>query len=303
MRRLAHAALGVAGLAALVSLALAVLLPGFVASDRVRARVEAAAHLETGRELRFERLELDLPSRALRMLSPRLAGADPDSPALAEAPEALLHLAWDGWPARPIWVDRLEVAGATLRLAQLARAPAGGVELRELAAVLSRSAPAAPVAVDAAFAWPGGGRGSARGRLASGGEGELEVTLVAVDAARLALPLEAGARLAGTLDGTLALGFAAASPRRLSARLALRDGDVRVEEIVARGALRLALELAADPISGGFELDAGGATLEFGRSYRKQPGIPARVRGRIIAGKRGGLAVDDVKLHIGDPGA
>jgi len=292
-----------AALAALALLAFRLVLPGLLASDALRARVGAAARAELGRELGWERLELAGSPTALRMQRPRLAGREPETAPLAEAPSALLHLASGPSLARPLFVDRVDVAGATLRLAPLAPGPALPLELRDLAATLRRAAPDEPVAVDASFRLAGGGRASATGSIAPGGEADLTLTLLEVDAAGLALPLADDSRIAGALAGTLEIAGPLASPSAVSARLELRDGELRVGEVEARGALRLVLDWTAEPAAGSFEIDAGGARLVFARSYHKPPGIPARVSGRLVAGKRGGLGVDDVELHIGEGGA
>ncbi len=303
MKRVAHAALGVAVFAALVLLAVAVALPRWVASDALRVRFRSAGEAAFGRELRYERLDLAWLPPALVMIAPRVAGAGDSALSLAEAPSAVLHLAPAPSLAGPPWIDRLVVAGATLRLAEVMPEATLRWELRALAATLRRAAPDAPLSIDAAFELAGGGRAVAHGSATPAGVIDLEITLDAVDLASAAPQLGARNRLAGAISGTLALAGPFASPDRISARLLLSNGAVQLDEIALRGALRVELELVG-PLaarSGSFALDASDADLEVGRGYRKPPGIPATVRGRIVAGKHGSLGVDDVKLHIGDP--
>lgn len=305
MNRPARAAPGVVLLATFALAALAWLLPRWIASDGVRARVASAAADALGRELRFERLELRWLPPELVMIAPVIAASTPGALPLAQAPSLSLHVT--AWPllARRLWIDRLVVEGATLRLEAGALEPAVVVELRELAATLRSDSPEARVRIEASFELARGGRAEARGSVTRAGEIDLAVTLEDVALANVAGYLDAGARLAGAVSGSLALAGPAQSPSRISARLALADGDVQLDEIALRGPLGIEADLAGSLAarSGSFVVDATRAELVLGRSFRKPPGAPATVSGRFVGGPGGALGVDDVKLRVGNPGA
>jgi hypothetical protein len=299
----------VAVLAVLALLALALTLPRVLASDALCARLSAPLESALARELRYERLEFAGLSPTLRMIAPRIAGDVPASLPFAEAPSVALHLApgaWrltpGAWREQPLWIDRLDVAGATLRLAGVAGDLAALGELRDLSARLHRTSPDAPVEVEAAFELAGGGSAVARGSATLAGEADLVFTLDGVEIANAAQRLVSGARLAGAVSGTLSLAGPVASPSRVSARLEIAGGELELDALSLRGLLRIAFELAGAPgaRSGSFEVDATQAELVVGRSYRKPAGTPATVRGRILDGNAGRLGIDDVKLHIGD---
>jgi hypothetical protein len=112
--------------------------------------------------------------------------------------------------------------------------------------------------------------------------------------------LDADARLAGTVSGTLALAGPARRPHRVTARLSLKDGDVALDEIALRGPLRVEADLEGEPgaPSGRFDVDASDAELVVGGAFRKPPGTAATVTGRLVSGPDGLLGVDDVKLHV-----
>ncbi len=305
MRRLVHAALGVAMLAILALVALAVLLPKWLASDPVRARIAEASQVALGRELRYGWLELGWSPPAVVMAAPVIAGATSDALPFAQAPRAVWRVSSASLLTLEPWIDQVVITDATLRFEDDAVDPAVVWELRELAATLSRDSPEARVRVEASFGLAGGGHAVARGSAAGARDVDLVMTLEDVSLARVAAYLDAGARLAGAVSGTLELAGPAQSPVRVSARLALSDGDVQLGEVALRGPLRVELELAGGrgARSGRFAVDATDAEIAVGRSYRKAPGTSATVAGRIIPGKGGRLAVDDVKLRVGDPGA
>jgi len=119
------AALSVAVLAALLLGAAAWFLPGILASDAARARIESEAQATLGRALRYEKLEFGLLPPSLRVVAPAIAGATPEEPPFAEARRVSLRVALLPLLARQLLVDGLVVEGATLRL----RRSAAGFEL------------------------------------------------------------------------------------------------------------------------------------------------------------------------------
>jgi len=304
VNRLARAALGVGVLAVLALVAVAVLLPRWIASDGVRARVALAAADALGSELRWERLELRGFPPELVMIAPVISADAPGAPPFAQAPSLSLHVAPRPLLSRTLVIDRLVVEDATLRLAAESLEPPIVWELRQLAATLRSESPDAPVQIAATFELAGGGHAQARGSVTRAGELALDLTLEDVALANVAAGLDIGARLAGAVSGTLALAGPVRSPSRISAQLALANGDVQLDEIVLRGALGIEADLTggAGARGGRFVVDATRAELVFGQSYRKPPGAPATVRGRFVPRKDGRLGVDDVKLQVGGRG-
>jgi hypothetical protein len=290
----ARVGLGACLLAALTGLALVWALPRWIEGDALRARIEAGARNALGRELRWQRLELAGSPFELRMLAPRIQADGAQAAPFAQAPEAQLH--WAAAPSltQPLWIDRVAVSGATLWI--------GDAELRDVEATLARAAPAAPLRIEAAFRFAGGGRGQATGSVTSAGLFDLVVTLEAVEVERAA----DGLALKGAVSGRLALSGPTTGPDRFAAQLALEARELELEQVSLRGPLAVDLALSGPQAARGghFRLDASQADLRFGGSYRKPRGTPATVRGRIVAGNAGGLGVDDVKLRIGgDAGA
>jgi AsmA protein len=150
------------------------------------------------------------------------------------------------------------------------------------------------------------------GRLASGGalrvtgsvtmdasiDLGLQIDALAVEPA--APYLGAGQRIAGVLSGDIQASGPAASPTRLTAQLALADGQIEAMDVVLNGAvaLRADLEGGLESPSGTFEVDATDADLAYGEAFKKPRGKMATVAGRLVPGPDGSLALDDVKLRL-----
>jgi hypothetical protein len=136
-------------------------------------------------------------------------------------------------------------------------------ELRELDGDLRGESPRGPLRVKASFALASGGRAELKGTVALDGDVDLELELEEVALAPVTAYLGDGTQLAGRVSGELELEGPARSPDRIAARLALRDADVRFDEISLRGPLRVEADLAgglAAP-SGSFDIDATQAEL------------------------------------------
>jgi uncharacterized protein involved in outer membrane biogenesis len=357
------AALTVAVLAALVLGAAAWFLPGVLASDAARARIESEAEAALGRALRYQRLEFGLLPPSVRVVAPAIAGATPEEPPLAEARRVSLRVALLPLLAGQLLIDGLVIDGATLRLRRSAAgfelprpagkppkaseggppqewtgaAPAEPVttaegellplavrklslrdttliledvaaqppviwELRELRGELRGEWPGEPLDVEASFALASGGSAELKGTATPDGEVDLELELDEVALAPATAYLGDGTQLAGLVSGELEMKGPARSPDRIAARLALRDADVRFDEISLRGPLRVEADLAgglAAP-SGSFDIDATQAELVYGRAFRKPAGTSATVSGRIVSGPGGLLGFDDLKLQVRD---
>ena len=240
-----------------------------------------------GATLRLRRTAagLELPQLAERS---RATGSAPATGAAGELP--------------PLAVRVLSLRHTTLILEDAAARPPVIWELRELRAKLRGESLEAPLRIEASFGLASGGRVTAHGTATLAGEVDLELALEEVALAPVASYLGDGARLAGTVSGTLELEGPARSPSRVAARLALRDADVRFDEIALRGPLRLEVDLAGGPgaSSGRFDIDATDAELVYGGAFRKPEGTSATVSGRIVSGPDGVLGFDDLKLRVRD---
>jgi uncharacterized protein involved in outer membrane biogenesis len=116
---------GIVVLAIVVILAGLVLLPRLLSGDAMRARIEQAAREGTGRELRYESLEVGLLPPSLRVIDTALSGATESDPPLLEAREIDLRVALLPLLFGTVVVDSLVADGATLRLTRTA----DGIEL------------------------------------------------------------------------------------------------------------------------------------------------------------------------------
>jgi len=243
MRALARAALAALAAAGIAAAALALWLPRYVASPAFEARLRAAAHDASGRDVEWRALSVGLWPPRFVASGVRVAAGGAQPPAL-EADRVELRLALLPLLARAFVVDSLAIDGATLRLVRGASGLAlagslpaaagdpqhggGGPSLavRDLRVAGSRAVfedrsvapPASIEVVDLA----GRARGAAigapiavdvSGRLAGGGtlraEGQLgpldlELTLDGVALAPFAPWLGKNLRLgAGSVSGTL----------------------------------------------------------------------------------------------------
>ena len=100
----------------IIVIAAVLALPRLVESEEVRGRIERAAFDAIGRELRYETLDFGLLPPSLRIVGPRLSGANPTDEALLEAQEISLRVALLPLLVRAVVIDSLVVEGATLRL-------------------------------------------------------------------------------------------------------------------------------------------------------------------------------------------
>ncbi len=116
MRLLARAALVLTLLLVLALGALAVLMPRIVKSDAVRERIESAARVAVGREIRYEELDFGLFPPSLLVVGPTVAGPTPKHAPLLEAEELALRVALLPLLARTVVVDSLVLERATVRL-------------------------------------------------------------------------------------------------------------------------------------------------------------------------------------------
>ncbi|NNL67096.1 MAG: DUF748 domain-containing protein [Myxococcales bacterium] len=148
--------------------ALAIFLPGLVASPAVRERIETAAKDATGREFRYQELTFGLLPPRLVITQPRLSGERPDDPPFAEAGDVSLRIALAPLLARALVLENLVVNDATVRLVR----DADGLRLPE--------PPAEEEAAEAPA--PAGGDSAAEGGAETGSEaGDSGVALAVED--------------------------------------------------------------------------------------------------------------------------
>lgn len=116
MRILIRILAAVAALFVLGVVALALTLPRLVRSDETRARIAAAALESTGRELRYEDLDVGILPPRLMVTQARLAGETPEAEPMVEGADLQLRLALLPLLAGGVVVDSLVLEGATVRL-------------------------------------------------------------------------------------------------------------------------------------------------------------------------------------------
>jgi hypothetical protein len=87
----------------------------------------------------------------------------------------------------------------------------------------------------------------------------------------------------------------------VSAVLRLAEARLRLNEIEIDGPVAISggIEGGFEKPQGRFDIDATESALRLGTAFRKPPGKPATVSGRIVTGPKGIAAIEDVNLQIG----
>jgi hypothetical protein len=316
MRILWRALAALAAVLALALVALVVLAPRLLERPELRERVAAAAREATGRELRYERLDLGFLPPRLEVEGVALEGGPREAPLRAE--RVALEVALLPLLARSVVVDTLVVRGVELEVARTKQgielpirpppeAPGSkpevgakgdaervaedagvSVAVRELrierssVALVDRTLrPAVTWKLDEIEA-------RAEGRLAPGTPIDFELD------ARLGgapLHVEGEAALEGALDAKLALADFALAKLQPYLPPELRLAGTADLEVAAKGEL--------DRFAGPLALDLGEAEITQGESFRKPAGERAALSGRVV---REGEAfrLEDAKLRLGD---
>ncbi len=148
-----------------------------------------------------------------------------------------------------------------------------------------------------------GGSLRLHGHASADGEAEVKVDLsdVRIDPFAVYAPPTMGA-LAGSLSGEVAIEHAAQSGEadRLVFDLRLDEGDVALDDVTMRGALK-ASGVLRDPTgspAGDFSIDATSAELRYAESFAKPVGTPARATGKLAAGSDGVVRIEGTKLKV-----
>jgi AsmA protein len=157
-----------------------------------------------------------------------------------------------------------------------------------------------PIDVDLSGSLASGGALRVTGSVTMDADVDLDLRVDALALGPAAPYLGPGQRVAGQLSGNVRASGPAASPTRLTAQLALADGQVEAMDVILKGAvsLRAELEGGLESPTGNFEVDATDAELAYGEAFKKPRGKQARVAGRLVPAADGGLAVDDVRLQL-----
>jgi hypothetical protein len=248
------------------------------------------------RRLAIERLVVDGATLRLRRTA---AGLELPRPREAEREAGSTEEAAPGGLSAPP-VSVLDLRGSTLFLEDASVTPPAVWELREVEAKLRAKSLDAPVRIDASFVLPDGGRVTARGSATLAGDLDLDLDLATVGLASAAPYFRDAERLAGIVSGSVEVAGPVRSPDRIAARLAVDGADLKLDQIELRGRLRIDVDLEGqrEARSGRFDIDASAAELVYGGAFRKPPGTPATVRGRILRGAGGALAFDDLELKM-----
>jgi AsmA protein len=228
-------------------------------------------------------------------VAPVPAGAEPvPAPPGSEEPEA---------GALRVALGEVRLTRSRLILEDRAVAPAvtwdlGDVELRARGSTLD-----GPIDVALSGELASGGHVGVEGKVRLDGEVDLAVKLDDLALVRaspyLAEYLGPKGGLAGTLVARVVAKGPVASPTRLEADVRLADGRVETGDVRLLGGatLRADLEGGLEAASGTFELDATDAELVYGESFHKPRGMPAKLAGRLVPGKDGQLAIEDLRVR------
>jgi hypothetical protein len=106
--------------------------------------------------------------------------------------------------------------------------------------------------------------------------------------------------LEGRATGHIDFVGALSSPRVVRVALRLEKAALRVAEMRLQGGVMIRAELVRDGsgLSGSFDADARDAQLDYGSSYRKAPGTPASVSGRLVPKEDGLVQVESVRYRV-----
>jgi AsmA protein len=315
MRRLVWVGAGLALLLGLALGALAWYAPRLIERPEVKERIASAAREATGRELRYEKLDVRILPPRLVVEQVRLEGGARAEPLAAERVElrvALLPLL-----ARAVVVDTLVVSGAELHLARTrdgielpielpeeepepeAGAEAGEAEKEAEATGVSVAVREVRIehstltlvdrTVKPAVAWKlADVDASAKGRIGSDLPIEIDLAAKLADAP---LSVEGEVTPGGQLDVKLALADFALAPL----------GPYLPPPLTLAGSADLELALAGEleRCAGPLALDLTDAAITRGESFRKPAGERAALTGRVV---RDGDAfrLEDGKLALRD---
>lgn len=200
-------------------------------------------------------------------------------------------------------VRRLDVAATTLTLEDRTVDPPVTLRLSDLEArARARGLAALSFSGSARV-----GEGVLRIEGAVDGDRDLDarLTLERLSAAGFAPYLGRGARLAGTLDGRLALRGPAPAPDAADLELRVADAAFEVGDAAIRGPVSLSVELRGDLArpAGRFTIDATGAeVLVAGGVVRKPPGAAGTAEGRLRSGPDGRIETEQVRVRLSEIG-
>jgi len=129
---------------------------------------------------------------------------------------------------------------------------------------------------------------------------EVELDRLVVDP--LARYLGRHGKLTGALSGKVVAQGIAASPKKIEADLALREGDVRFGKIALRGTARVKLDLEGgfDRTRGRFEVDATEAEVRYGDAFTKPAGESSSVAGSVGRDANGNIEIKDARIRLKD---
>lgn len=200
-------------------------------------------------------------------------------------------------------VRRLDLAGTTLTLEDRTVEPPVTLALTAVEA-RARTRGVAGLAFSGA-ARSGEGALRAEGEAEAGGALDLRIVLERLPAATFAPYLGADARLAGALEGTIAVRGPAGAPDAADLDLRVGDAAFAVGDAAIRGPVALEIELRGDLArpAGRFAIDASGAeVLVAGGVVRKPPGAAASAEGRLRSAPDGRVEAEQVRVKLSQIG-
>ncbi len=194
-------------------------------------------------------------------------------------------------------VRRVRVAGARVTLEDRTLQPVARLRLEDADLQVEMRS----LAGDLGFRMDGllaGAPFSGSGERAADGALDLEVQIKGLALAALE-PWVGGDPLAGALDLELSGGGTPQRIERLQIDSRLADADLALGDLRIHGPVPLQAELSGPPeeLGGPVSLDLTQAGLAVEESFRKPPGVPARLRGKLVQ-EAGGRRLEDLSLEL-----
>ena len=265
-------------------------------ADRVALRIAWLPLL--ARKIVVERVDVEGPEiTVVRTDAGFTLPLRPPEPATPEPPSETPRPAAEKGGGFDLLVRRVHVAGARVTLEDRTLDPVARLRLdqAELQVDVRSLAGDLGFRIDGLLA---GAPFSGSGDRGADGALDLELQIDGLTLAALQ-PWVGGDPLAGVLDLQLKGRGTAQRVERLEVEARLADADLAMGDVRIRGPVPLQAELSGPPqqLGGPISLDLTQATLAVEESFRKTPGVPARLRGKLVQ-EAGSRRLEDLSLEL-----
>jgi uncharacterized protein involved in outer membrane biogenesis len=225
---------------------------------------------------------------------------DRPGPAKPGKPKAVPDAPAEEGGALALAVGDVRLIDSRLLIEDRTVAPQLTWDVVDLEARAQGSALTGPIDVELSGKLATGGAVQVEGTAWLDGRVDLTATLDGLVVGPLQRYLEPGQKLSGELAGSVKASGPAADPQAVTANLTLSDGLVDAAGLALRGRVRVSatLEGGIAKASGRFEVDATDADVTYGEAFQKPRGKAATVTGRLVPGKEGGFALEELQLRV-----